>query len=78
VDAPVHVPFGMVHELMHKSVVQLVVSDRVVTIDLGSVFDIVQDFILAQHSGAETVQDWDGMRIVQEQYPLFDCLSTAI
>ncbi len=28
--------------------------------------------------GIRTVQDWGRMRIVQEQYPLFDCLSTAI
>src|SRR5271166_5902865 len=46
VDLPVHVSLGMVDKLMHKTIVQQVVSNGVVGIDLRAVPHVLQDFVL--------------------------------
>src|ERR1019366_945604 len=46
VDATAHISFGFVHELMDETRVQIVVGDRCVGVNLGSVFHVVEHLAL--------------------------------
>ena len=63
VDAPINISLGMVNELMHESVMEFVIAHRIVAVDLGSVFDVVQDFVL--QNLASSVRDYRCTNLTQ-------------
>ena len=42
----IDVGFGMVHDFMHVSKMQLVIGHGVIGVDRGSVFHVVENFVL--------------------------------
>lgn len=46
VDAALYIGFGMIHYVMHKAIVQKIVTDRVIGINRGTILDVAQDGIL--------------------------------